>query len=262
MSISTAPPHISLVALSLVLAACQAVAPTPDPATPTPDPATPTPVAASPTPPPSPSPSPSPTPEPVQPTPEQVTPSPAPTLALTGRIASHEHGYAVTLPDGWIRFELDDEFFDALAEELGSDETVGEFMALFGEQLQAMFASGMSLVAFREDELVTESATNVNVLVLPSGGMSLDTLERLNLAQMQTLPGLTGEIEAERVHPPAGEALYLTYGIADDSVGSRLHQYVFVADGRQIWMTVTGREGDARLEAEARAMAESIEILD
>ncbi len=182
-------------------------------------------------------------------------------MAFTGRIVNHEHGYALTLPDGWLRVELDEAFLDALTDELGSEEAVGEFLAQFGEQLRAMVAAGMSLIAFREEGLLTESASNLNVLILPSGGMSLDALESLNIAQIQTLPAFGGEIESERVELPAGEAVYLTYTLADGETGARIHQYLFVAEGNQYWLTVTGRDGDPTLEADARAMAQSLEIL-
>jgi hypothetical protein len=91
--------------------------------------------------------------------------------------------------------------------------------------------------------------------------MSLNALESLNLAQIQMLPGVS-DIDSERVELPAAAALYLTYGLEQDGLASRLHQYLVVADGKQIWLTITGREGDVSLEADARAMAESLEILD
>jgi hypothetical protein len=245
---------VPLVFAAMLMIACTATpATTPEPtatsvaATPTAQPATPTPVPATP-----------------MPTPVVATASPTATdddLAVTGRIVIQEHGYAISLPDGWVRFELDDAFLDALTEELGNEETVGEFVAMFGDQLQAMVASGMSLIAFREDELLSEWASNVSVLILPTGGMSLNALEKLNLAQIQTLPGVS-DVDNERVELPAGEALYLAYGLEQDGLASRLHQYLVVANGKQIWVTVTGLDGDASLEADARAMAESLEIRD
>lgn len=250
-----------LLALGIsLLIGCSGTPPAPTPGAPTEAP-TPgiTPASATQTPEPT-----APTPRPATPTPEPPTPTPdgEEALAIEGRIINREHGYAVTLPDGWLRMDLDEEFMELFAQELGSD-AAEELVDMFGDQLQAMIASGMSLIAFRAAELLeAEFATNVNVLSVPSGGMSLDMLERLNRGQIEQLPGFSGGISTERVQLPAGEALYLSYSLVEGTTRGETHQYLYLAGGKQHWLTVSGLAGDAILADEAHQMAESFEFLD
>jgi hypothetical protein len=192
------------------------------------------------------------------PTPVAATASPTTTddLAVTGRVVIGDHGYAVTLPDGWLRVDLDEEFMAAFAEALGSDE-MADFVAIFGDQLEAMFTAGVSLVAFREEDLFGEFATNVNVLTMPAGGMSMNALETLNVRQIGSLPGVNQEVNSERVALPAGEALRLTYAfVGEGDDGYRVEQYLFLADRTQYWLTVSAALDDDSLARDARAMAE------
>jgi hypothetical protein len=245
---------VPLVFAAMLMIACTAApATTPEPtatpvaATPTAQPATPTPVPATP-----------------MPTPVVATASPTATdddLAVTGRVVIGDHGYAVTLPDGWLRVDLDEEFMAAFAEALGSDE-MADFVAIFGDQLEAMFTAGVSLVAFREEDLFGEFATNVNVLTMPAGGMSMNALETLNVRQIGSLPGVNQEVNSERVALPVGEALRLTCAFAGDGDGGyRVEQYLFLADRTQYWLTVSAALDDDSLARDARAMAESFDLL-
>lgn len=253
----------------LVVAGCTSGAPaatptpTAEPATPVAQPPTATPAAPTPTPVP-----PTATPQSPTVTAEPATPSASPgeALALEGRIENVEHGYAVTLPEGWLRIDADEEFMDALAEEL-SGEQYAEVNETFGDQLQALIEAGVTLFAFRQSELGGDFPTNANVISLPTMGMSLDALETLNVSQLSQLPGVTSEVETERVELRSGEALHLTYTMerptpAGEPLDVRIHQYLIQTDGEDHMLTVSGLEGDENLANEAREMAASFEVLE
>jgi hypothetical protein len=187
-------------------------------------------------------------------------------MAIEGRIDNTEQGYAITLPDGWMRLDLNEDMLALLAEELGDDEDVELLVDLLQGQLAGLEGMGNVLFAFDLETIATGFATNVSVFTAPSFGMSLTALETINVAQLRQLPGLAGEIHSEHLTLPAGDALYFNYGFeapAGDEQGfvSDIHQYILIADNTQYLITVSGVAGDEQLAANAAALAESFEFL-
>ena len=180
-----------------------------------------------------------------------ATTGPAPSLATTGRIELPDHGFAVTLPDGWSRVDLTAGDLDAIMEAAGGMNP--ELADMYSAQIQAMLSSGLALFAFGPGT----SGANLNVLVLPGGGLSLDLLEQMNMAQIEALAD--GAVNSERLQLPAGEALHLRYRmqVAGGVEAPALDQYLVLGGSNQYMFSVTNAT-----EAEARAIAESIEILD
>ena len=93
------------------------------------------------------------------------------------------------------------------------------FADVMTEQVRQMVASGVSLLAYREPDTDAPMGTNVNVITLPSVGLSLDSIETLNKAQLQQIVGDDAEIASSRVDLPSGEAILMTYGFDTPSGG-------------------------------------------
>lgn len=180
-----------------------------------------------------------------------ATPTPGSSLATTGRIEVPDHGFAVTLPDGWNRIDLSAGDLAAIMEAAGGMNP--ELADMYSAQIQAMLSSGLALFAFGPGT----SGANLNVLVLPGGGLSLDLLEQMNMAQIEALAD--GAVTSERLQLAAGEALHLRYRmqVAGAVEAPVLDQYLVLGGSNQYMFSVTNAT-----DAEATAIAESIEILD
>ena len=172
-------------------------------------------------------------------------------LATTGRIEVPEQGFAITLPAGWTRIDLQSGDLEQIMAAAGADNP--EMAELYSAQIQTMLASGLVIFAFGPD---ITTGTNLNVLSLPSMGMNLDLLEQANLAQLKTLA--EGEVSTERVTLPAGEALHLRYNIksANQPAPPTIDQYLVLMGDRQLMVSVTNASA-----ADAAAIAGSLEKL-
>ena len=178
--------------------------------------------------------------------------APGASLATTGRIEVPDKGFAVTLPDGWTRINLGEGDLKAMLEASGNlDPAVAE---QYAAQIQAVAAAGLAVFALGPNP---GGGTTLQVLAIPGMGMSLDLLEQINTAQVEALAG-TG-VEAERVTLPAGEALHYRYELnaAGAPAGTSVDQYLVLAGDNQLVVSVSNAS-----EAEAEAIAESIEVLD
>jgi hypothetical protein len=195
----------------------------------------------------------------------ETTPAPSPSatsaasatsgasLATTGRIEFPDKGFAVTLPDGWTRIDLQSGDLEALLAAAGASNP--ELAEAYSGQIKTMLASGLVLFAFGPDPM---AGTNVNILVVPSFGVSMDLLEQATLAQLKSVA--QGDIASERISlPRAGEALHLRYALAAEGLPSApiVDQYVVMTSTSQLIVSVTNAE-----PADASAIAQSIELLD
>ena len=180
-----------------------------------------------------------------------ASPSAGASVATTGRIVIPEHKFAVTLPDGWTRIDLEAQDIDALIEAAGAQNP--DLAKSYTEQIRAMAAQGLVLFAFGPD---MTKGTNLNVLSTPSMGMSLDLLEQANLAQVKALAN--GAVTSERVQLPAGEALHLRYALstATGAPSPTIEQYMLINGEKQLVVSMTNAS-----EAESSAIAQSIELL-
>ena len=127
-------------------------------------------------------------------------------------------------------------------------------------------AASFLLVAACGSNATTQAVTP-NVLVVPTGGVSLDLLEGLVVSQLEaSIPDIVGEVESEQITLPAGDALRMRYVLGlDPSGGSDIeiavHQFLVVDDASGLYLTVSGPATDA-FSAEALEIAESLELVD
>jgi hypothetical protein len=184
-------------------------------------------------------------------------------VGTTGRIVDETKGFAVTLPDGWIRYDLAGA---DLEQRLGAatGNMTPEAQEGLKQQLEALSAAGLTFFAIGPNAS-PNFATNLNIIALPAGGMTLDTLEQLNVAQLEAMGTIAGDVTTERVTLPAGEALHLRYaiktpGVDGVEIAPTVDQYLIVGGDQQFIVTFSGLD-DGTLEGDAKATVESFELL-
>jgi hypothetical protein len=176
----------------------------------------------------------------------------AASIATTGRIEFADKGFAVTLPDGWTRLDLNSQDVDALLKAAGESNPAPA--QAYSAQIKSMLAAGLVLFAFGPDPA---AGTNVNILVAPSFGVSLDLLEQASVAQVKAIAD--GSVASDRVGLPAGQALHLKYELASANTptSAAVEQYILLTDKQQYVVSVTNAKA-----GEAETIARSIELLD
>ncbi len=175
---------------------------------------------------------------------ETAPPASVEPVATTGRIVDASNGYAITLPDGWLRIDLTDEDVETVVRS-GLEAISPESAELVMEQVTAMTAAGIKLFAIDQDGATLEYVPNVNILSIPSAGLSLNLLEHTIVAQLRNaLPTLQGEIASERITLPAGDSLQMTYDLdmGDVAPGRSVgvHQFLIVGETAGYFVTVSG----------------------
>ena len=168
----------------------------------------------------------------------------------TGRIEIPDKGFAMTLPDGWTRIDLSSADLGSLMAAAG--ETNPELAKALTSQMQALVASGLVLFALGPDPT---TGTNLNVLQIPSAGLTLDLLEQVNTPQVKSLA--SGDVTVERVKLPAGDAIHYVYALPMQGVEKpvSINQYILVGGGKAYIVSITGGA-----ETDAKAIVESVEI--
>ena len=181
-------------------------------------------------------------------------------LPTTGRIAVADKGYAITLPTGWTRLDLDQ---DAINDLLGAGASAlpADMQAMLKSQVGQMAATGVSFFAFRQPEGAIAPGTTMNILTLPALPVPLDTFESLMVTQLKGVVGQDTEITTARVQGPAGEFLRLTYDLNMGAASIGTVQYLFLGTGNQYVISCGAPGGVASIQAECEAAATSLEIL-
>jgi hypothetical protein len=135
----------------------------------------------------------------------------APSQATTGRIEVPEHGYGLTLPDGWKRIPLDQTSLDAFVAQLPPDSDIARILS---SQAGQMATSGISLWAMdlSTDAILSGFAPNANIIVQPSSGLTLDTLKAVAQGQLQNVSAIS-DVQVADVTLPAGPAVKATYAL-------------------------------------------------
>ncbi|HEY7131150.1 MAG TPA: hypothetical protein VH440_02810 [Candidatus Limnocylindrales bacterium] len=185
-------------------------------------------------------------------------------LPRNGRIVVDAAGYAVTLPKNWFRVDLTradlEQFAKAGSQALGAGMTDKLL-----DQVSTLVASGISLFAFRFADKEASVGTNLNVISLPSLGMDLDTLESLNVGQLQGIVGKGVKIAHAREQLAAGEAIRLAYTVPGSTTTNgqsvALIQHLILDGNRQLIITCTAPNGISRIADECDGMAKSVEFL-
>jgi hypothetical protein len=193
-----------------------------------------------------------------------VVPSAAAVLPRTGRIDVASAGYGLTLPENWFRVDLTKEDLQAFAR-AGSQSLGADATAQLSDQVASLVASGISLFAYRFADADAGLGTNLNVIVLPGLGLDLDTLERLNLGQLQGIVGPDVTIDHARETLPAGEAVRLGYIVPGSARTNgkavAILQHLVLAGGQQLILTCTAPDQIAKIADECDGIAKSVEFL-
>jgi hypothetical protein len=196
-------------------------------------------------------------------TPAPSAPAPVADLPRHGRIELAAYGFAVTLPANWYRIDLTQ---DDLASFLqaGTKAVDPSASTQLANEVAALAASHISLFALRFPDAKAGTGTNLNILALPTLGLDLDALEKLNLAQLASLLGKGTKIAHQRITLPAGPALRLSYQLsspAQPKVHLGTLQTLIVAGGQQYILTCSAPGSVTKIAPECDGMAKSLEIL-
>jgi hypothetical protein len=193
-----------------------------------------------------------------------TAPSASANLPRSGRIDVASAGYGLTLPDNWFRVDLTREDLEAFAK-AGSSSLGPGMTDQLSDQLTSLVASGISLFAYRFADAKAGLGTNINVIVLPSLGLDLDALERLNVTQLQGIVGKDVTIDHVRETLPAGDAVRLTYTVPGSTkTGGQsvaLIQHLVLAGTQQLILTCTAPGAIDKIADECDGIAKSVEFL-
>ena len=253
-------------ALSLSVAACVSIgAPS---ASPPPSPS----IASSPTAV-TPRPSASPAPATASPSPRPTpTAQPTPGLPVSGRVAFTDLGYAVTLPEGWLRLDFENQLvgFYGQAEVANPDLaslceerllTVEECLSGFAQQVQmSLQSSGAGEAAL--DMLTLGYYVPTFALFLNGGPAGGATIEDAVVTTKQAIKGFTkGRVTSGLLEVPAGKVGYVNYTISVLKLDLRIRQFLIIANGALLSFAVYGATTDDALAEKADAMIQSFEVL-
>lgn len=136
--------------------------------------------------------------------------SPTASLAATGHIVVAQHGFALTLPDGWESLPVDQAGLQAFIDTLPAGS---QLRSVLEGQAGATIQQAAKFWAFdvRPENAATGFARNVNVIVQPPTTMNLATIQAAAQASLETLDAIRKPVKSSIVKLPAGEVLKLEY---------------------------------------------------
>jgi hypothetical protein len=206
----------------------------------------------------------------------QPTPTTQPTqaLAISGRIAFVGLGFAVTLPESWLRLDYEDRLVrfytqaGVVEPDLGSicesqGKTVEECLFTLTQQVQTSLQSAG--IPDAEAALNLHSVGNyvpTFALFLKVGAASGTTIEDGLVAAKRAVKGLAkGRVTSGFVQVQAGTAGYLYYTISTFNLDLRIRQFLIIGNGNLYSLAVEGATTDDALPESADALISSFELL-
>ncbi len=146
--------------------------------------------------------------------------SPAASLAATGHIVVAEHGFALTLPDGWESLPVDAARLKAFIEALPAGS---QLRSVLEGQATATIQQAIAFWAFdvRPENAVTGFARNINIIVQPPTSIDLRTIQAAAQASLEALDAIRKPVKSSIVKLPAGEALKLEYVVDVAAAGAK-----------------------------------------
>ena len=213
--------------------------------------------------------------------PATASPSPRPTptaqptqaLPISGRIAFTDLGYAVTLPESWLRLDYEDElvrFYDQ-AEVVNPDLesacpgqflTVEECLSEFARQVQSSMQTSAPGGEAALDMLEIGNYVPTFALFLKGSTAGGATIEDGTLAIKEAVKSFAkGRVTSGFLEVPAGKVGYISYTISVANVDLRIRQFLVIDDGAAYSFAVYGATTDDALSANGDALIESFEVL-
>ena len=144
----------------------------------------------------------------------------AASLAATGHIVVAEHGFALTLPDGWESLPVDAARLKAFIAALPAGS---QLRSVLEGQATATIQQAIAFWAFdvRPENAVTGFARNINIIVQPPTSMDLRTIRAVAQASLEALDAIRKPVKSSIVKLPAGEALKLEYVVDVAAAGAK-----------------------------------------
>lgn len=159
----------------------------------------------------------------------------APAVGPGGPVVVPEAGFAITVPRDWtyVRPQLSD--LDGIADAL--DEMEPEIASMVQSALASADIS-LSLMAFAPSRPVS-FAENLNVISLPTSGMSLELISGANLAQLEGL-GWPAELTMHELS--VGDVAQIDYDADFGGQDLEFSTWLYVDGETQHILTFTGEE--------------------
>ena len=146
--------------------------------------------------------------------------SPAASLSATGHIVVAEHGFALTLPDGWESLPVDAAKLKAFIAALPAGS---QLRSVLEGQAASTIQQAIAFWAFdvRPEHAATGFARNINIIVQPPTTMDLATIQAAARASLEALAAIRKPVKSSIVKLPAGEALKLEYVVDVATAGAK-----------------------------------------
>ena len=174
-----------------------------------------------------------------------------PFVGTGGRVEIPEAGFAISLPDDWTYVRTQASDLESLLDHLNAVEP--DLVSMVQSQLAASDYS-FSLMAFAP-VLPGSFGDNLNVITAPTGGMSLDFITGVNLAQFNAM-GWTADVTMHDL--PVGDVAEIDYeaSFGEQDLEFALWIYVDGETQHNVTFTTPNRPDDSWL-----SIAETFEFL-
>lgn len=203
-----------------------------------------------------------------------ATPTPSPTLApsaaakstlpITGEIVVAEWGYRLTLPEGWMRIDLDADIAALVGNQVAGGPDPTFVVDYLRGNRQSLIDHGGSLLAYEMDDTDPRFVDSASVLTGEGSGITLDMIETGTVSRLESLAPDIANVTARRVLLPHGEAVLIAYEIhrPEPITAVAFRQYTFVGNSIQYILNVQGLPDDATFVGDADSIAATFGLVD
>lgn len=198
-------------------------------------------------------------------------------MGIVGRIVNADQGYAITLPESWLRLDIESGLSQFVAAAAIADPSIAarcesstpdELQACLEEEtaeVQASFAELTDAGAQIAMDLATIGKPFPTfVLILPQPktfGVTSDLLLATGPSSLRAV-GVRGRIQSGLLDVPAGTAVYFYYTMPAAALpNARARDFYVVAEDHIYEVLVVGHKSDDTMVDVADALIRSLEIL-
>jgi hypothetical protein len=194
-------------------------------------------------------------------------------MPIAGRIVFTDQGYAITLPQGWLRLDYEDQLamFNAQAQvvepDLGSrcqalGQTIEECLATLAQEIQTSLQSSNIPNSQAAIDLHTVGNIVPTFVLLLTGGSVNGSIEDAVAGAKATAKAFAkGRVQSGFMQVPAGTAGYVSYVLSVANQELRIRQFLIIANGTLYSVATEGAVKDKTLTDNADALISSFEPL-
>ena len=196
---------------------------------------------------------------------EQLPPAPHPIATLPADATAYnyaDYNFAITLPPQWLPIIGGGELIQASMMTVGNENP--QIATLLSQQLAQLAQTPLAFMAFSlaPDNVASGYVPSVTILKQPvPTGITLDFFVQFSGSQLEQILGLATPSAASNVQTAAGDALLLTYQMADLNVAAQ--QYMLMHNNTVYILTFTSALNQADANAATfSAIVDSLTFID